>query len=242
MRSPWPPSYRDESRRAEKLHPHLLLRAFRRPLRRPAPGRERHPRPPRLDPLGNCGVKTAEPPAAPPSGRRPRPWPPATPTALWPWAGSAWTKCRPTKATTTSPAPRQGLGNAARAHLHRLLRHHGPALLQIFGKSQDSFRRTMAEIAVKNRGYAQWKPLRHGPKDITVDECSTPGHRLPAAGADACLMSVGAACVIVADEETAHKCARSPSGSTSARARTPCGWPTGATWRSRFCPTRSRPL
>ncbi|MEE8479046.1 MAG: hypothetical protein V3S42_03460, partial [Candidatus Neomarinimicrobiota bacterium] len=33
---------------------------------------------------------------------------------------------------------------------------------QVFGKSEDSFRETMAKIAVKNRGYARMNPHAHG--------------------------------------------------------------------------------
>ena len=41
---------------------------------------------------------------------------------------------------------------------------------QVFGKEEDSFRRTMAEIAVKNRGYARMNPHAQGPLDITVED------------------------------------------------------------------------
>jgi acetyl-CoA C-acetyltransferase len=82
---------------------------------------------------------------------------------------------------------------------------------QVFGKSQDSFRRTMAEIAVKNRGYARWNPFAHGAMDITVDDVlKSSVIAFPLRLLDCCLMSVGAACVILADEETAHKMCKHP--------------------------------
>jgi acetyl-CoA C-acetyltransferase len=82
---------------------------------------------------------------------------------------------------------------------------------QVFGKSEDSFRRTMAEIAVKNRGYARWNPFAQGPMDITVDDVlASPIVAYPLRALDCCLMSVGAACVILADEETAFKMCKRP--------------------------------
>ena len=82
---------------------------------------------------------------------------------------------------------------------------------QIFGKQEDSFRRTMAEIAVKNRGYARFNPFAHGAKKITVEDViESPVVAFPLRALDACLMSVGAACAIMADEETAFKLCPNP--------------------------------
>jgi acetyl-CoA C-acetyltransferase len=82
---------------------------------------------------------------------------------------------------------------------------------QIFGKSQDSFRRTLAEIAVKNRGYARWNPFAQAPLDITVEDVlNSPIVAYPLRALDACLMSVGASCVILAEEETAFKMCKNP--------------------------------
>ena len=82
---------------------------------------------------------------------------------------------------------------------------------QVFGKSQDSFRRTMAEISVKNHGYARWNPFAQSPMDITVEDVlKSPVVAYPLRVLDCCLMSVGAACVIVADEETAFKMCKNP--------------------------------
>ena len=44
---------------------------------------------------------------------------------------------------------------------------------QMFGKSQDSFRRTMAEIAVKNHGYARWNPFAQAPRRSRWKTCSS---------------------------------------------------------------------
>ncbi|MFQ6614658.1 MAG: thiolase domain-containing protein, partial [Fidelibacterota bacterium] len=77
---------------------------------------------------------------------------------------------------------------------------------QVFGKSEDSFRRTMAEIAVKNRGYARMNPHAHGAMKITVEDVlNSPVVALPLHALDCCLMSVGAACTIFCDEKTAFE-------------------------------------
>jgi len=82
---------------------------------------------------------------------------------------------------------------------------------QIFGKSEDSFRKTMAEIAVKNHGYARWNPFAQAPMDITVEDVlNSPVVAHPLLALDCCLMSVGAACVIVADEKTAYELCDNP--------------------------------
>jgi len=82
---------------------------------------------------------------------------------------------------------------------------------KVFGKEEDSFRRTMAEIAVKNRGYARFNPFAHGARKITVEDVlNSPVVAYPLRVLDACLMSVGAACVILADEDTAKKLCDNP--------------------------------
>ncbi|NOZ04426.1 MAG: thiolase domain-containing protein [FCB group bacterium] len=82
---------------------------------------------------------------------------------------------------------------------------------QVFGKSEDSFRVTMAEIAVKNRGYARMNPHAQGPKKITVDDVlSSPVVAYPLRALDCCLMSVGAACAILCDEKTAYELTDNP--------------------------------
>jgi len=75
---------------------------------------------------------------------------------------------------------------------------------QIFGKEEDSFRRTMAEISVKHHEYARHNPFAHAPMKITVDDVlSSPVVAHPLRALDCCLMSVGAACAIICDEATA---------------------------------------
>ena len=82
---------------------------------------------------------------------------------------------------------------------------------QVFGKEEDSFRRTMAEIAVKNRGYACHNPFAQAPLKITVDDVlASPVVAYPLRALDCCLMSVGAACVILADKETAYSLTDNP--------------------------------
>lgn len=81
---------------------------------------------------------------------------------------------------------------------------------QIFGKSEDSFRRTLAEISVKHHGYARFNPFAQSPMKITVDDVlNSPVVAYPLHALDCCLMSVGAACSILCDEDTATKLTRS---------------------------------
>ena len=82
---------------------------------------------------------------------------------------------------------------------------------QVFGKSEDSFRETMAKIAVKNRGYARMNPHAHGPMDITVEDViNSPIVAHPLRALDCCLMSVGASGIILADEKTAYELTDNP--------------------------------
>jgi len=77
---------------------------------------------------------------------------------------------------------------------------------KIFGKEEQSFRDTMSEIAVKNRGYARMNPHAHGPMKITVEDVNnSPIVAHPLRVLDCCLMSVGSACGIVCDEKTAYE-------------------------------------
>lgn len=82
---------------------------------------------------------------------------------------------------------------------------------QVFGKEEDSFRRTLAEIAVKHSGYARFNPFAQGPMKITVDDVlKSPVVAYPLRALDCCLMSVGAACAILCDEKTAYKLTKHP--------------------------------
>jgi len=82
---------------------------------------------------------------------------------------------------------------------------------KIYGKEEESFRDTMAEIAVKNRGYARMNPHAHGPMKITIEDVkNSPIIAYPLRALDCCLMSVGAACCIVAEEKTAYELTDNP--------------------------------
>lgn len=75
---------------------------------------------------------------------------------------------------------------------------------QVFGKKEASFRRTLAEIAVKHRGYALHNPFAQAGLDITVDDVlNSPVVADPLRALDCCLMSVGSSCAILCDEDTA---------------------------------------
>jgi acetyl-CoA C-acetyltransferase len=77
---------------------------------------------------------------------------------------------------------------------------------QIYGKAEDSFRKTLAEISVKHHGYARMNPWAQSPMDITVDDVlNSPIVAAPLRALDCCLMSVGAACAIICDEQTAEQ-------------------------------------
>ncbi|MFV0435821.1 MAG: thiolase C-terminal domain-containing protein [Desulfopila sp.] len=81
---------------------------------------------------------------------------------------------------------------------------------QIFGKSEPSFRRMLAEISVKHHGYARFNPFAQAPMRITVDDVlESPVIAYPLRALDCCLMSVGAACAILCDEDTAIQLTRS---------------------------------
>jgi acetyl-CoA C-acetyltransferase len=82
---------------------------------------------------------------------------------------------------------------------------------KVFGKEEESFRRTMAEIAVKNRNYAVHNPHAHGPMRITVEDVLNSvvvAH--PIRALDCCLMSVGSSCAILANEKTAYEMTDNP--------------------------------
>lgn len=82
---------------------------------------------------------------------------------------------------------------------------------KVFAKEEDSFRRTMAEISVKHHGYARFNPFAQAPMKITVDDVlNSPVVAHPLRALDCCLMSVGAACAILCDKETAYKLTDNP--------------------------------
>lgn len=80
---------------------------------------------------------------------------------------------------------------------------------QIFGKAEESFRRTLAEISVKHHGYARMNPWAQAPMKISVEDVlNSPVVAYPLRALDCCLMSVGAACAVICDEDTAIKLTR----------------------------------
>ncbi len=82
---------------------------------------------------------------------------------------------------------------------------------QVFGKEEDSFRRTLAEIAVKNKGYAVHNPHAQAPMRITVEDVlDSPMVAYPLRALDCCLMSVGSCAAILADEKTAFELTDNP--------------------------------
>jgi acetyl-CoA C-acetyltransferase len=72
-------------------------------------------------------------------------------------------------------------------------------------------RETLAKIAVKNHGYAVSSPFAQNPMRITVEDVLT--NKLvsdPLSFLECCVMSTGAATLILADEETAYKITDQP--------------------------------
>ncbi|KKL81274.1 hypothetical protein LCGC14_1996430, partial [marine sediment metagenome] len=89
----------------------------------------------------------------------------------------------------------------------------------------DVSRETLAKVSVKNRGYACSSPFAQSPGELTVEEVvNNDMVSDPLSFLECCVMSVGAACLILADEEI----------------RTPFAPPTGGTWRSSGYPTSRR--
>jgi acetyl-CoA C-acetyltransferase len=67
-------------------------------------------------------------------------------------------------------------------------------------------RETLAKIAVKNHGYAVSSPFAQNPMRITVEDVLANGIVSdPLSFLECCVMSTGAAVLILADEETAHQ-------------------------------------
>ena len=75
----------------------------------------------------------------------------------------------------------------------------------------DVSREVLAKIAVKNRGYAQYSPFSQAPADISEQDVLESRYVSdPLSFLDCCLMSTGAACLILCDEETAFKISDDP--------------------------------
>jgi acetyl-CoA C-acetyltransferase len=72
-------------------------------------------------------------------------------------------------------------------------------------------REVLAKIAVKTRSYAKNSPFAQAPMDITEEDVLESRFVSdPLSFLDCCLMSTGAACLILADEETAFKLTDNP--------------------------------
>ncbi|MBW2086727.1 MAG: thiolase domain-containing protein, partial [Deltaproteobacteria bacterium] len=70
---------------------------------------------------------------------------------------------------------------------------------------------TRAKVAVKNRGYAVSNPNAQQPGHHTVEEVlASPISAYPLRFLECCAMSAGAACVLLCDEEMAHKLSDTP--------------------------------
>ncbi|MBN2797693.1 MAG: thiolase domain-containing protein [Deltaproteobacteria bacterium] len=79
------------------------------------------------------------------------------------------------------------------------------------GGASEAFRHTLSKIAVKQRGYAWSNPFAQTHQRITVEDVErSPFIADPLRFYDACLMSVGAAAVLLCDEETAYKLSDDP--------------------------------
>jgi len=77
---------------------------------------------------------------------------------------------------------------------------------KVFGREEESFRRVMAKIAARNHTYAYYNPFAQDGRKLTLEDVlASPIVAYPLRQLDCCLMSVGASCVILADEETAYE-------------------------------------
>ena len=75
----------------------------------------------------------------------------------------------------------------------------------------DVSRETLAKISVKNRGYACYSPFSQNPGQYTIqDILDNDMVSDPLSFLDCCVMSVGAATLILADEEMAYKLSDNP--------------------------------
>lgn len=82
---------------------------------------------------------------------------------------------------------------------------------KIFGKSSPKFREVLSKISVKNHGYACNNPFAQSPMRLTVEDVSnSPIVADPLRFLDACLMSVGASCILLCDEKTAYELTDNP--------------------------------
>jgi acetyl-CoA C-acetyltransferase len=79
-------------------------------------------------------------------------------------------------------------------------------MAQRYLHSYDVPRETLAKIAQKNHGYAMYSPFSQNPMDLTIEEIMESGMVSdPLSFLECCVMSTGAATLLLADEETAYK-------------------------------------
>jgi acetyl-CoA C-acetyltransferase len=72
-------------------------------------------------------------------------------------------------------------------------------------------RETLAKVAVKNRGYACFSPFAQNPGEYTIEDVlKNEMVSDPLCFLECCVMSTGAACLILADEEMAYKLSDNP--------------------------------
>ena len=72
-------------------------------------------------------------------------------------------------------------------------------------------RETLARIAQKNHFYAQFSPFSQSPKEYTIQEIlNAPVVSDPLTFPECCVMSTGASCIILANEEAAHALTANP--------------------------------
>ncbi len=84
-------------------------------------------------------------------------------------------------------------------------------MAQRYLHENDVSRETLAKVAVKNRGYACFSPFAQSPQELTVEEVlKNDMVSDPLSFLDCCVMSTGAACLILADEEMAYKLSDNP--------------------------------
>ena len=88
------------------------------------------------------------------------------------------------RGTSSSPARLTRTGNHPSGHIYTgYYAVMAQKYWQVFGKAEDSFRRTLAEISVKHHGYARFNPFAQAPMKITVEDVlKSPGSRRSAEG------------------------------------------------------------
>lgn len=95
--------------------------------------------------------------------------------------------------------------------LGRLYGTYYALMMRRYWETYRPSRETLARIAQKNHFYAQFSPFSQSPADYTVDEILNAAIVSdPLTFPECCVMSTGAACLILADEETALRLSDCP--------------------------------